>query len=254
MLAFKVITFKRECNMYMIKSFPLTYQEIMLVIGSSGTVFTIANILYPDDIQTSTIYTIIFLITFTAFITAYRIWNVAEKRFKFIKTREGYQLNKKILDAKLNIVVTHFSKNNPRKLYKKSLLEKMEKEVSVTRIVSNSPNRDDKWLNEFRGEKNYFEKSTELNFMPFDIYIIDNETVFLSFPSNVDQQYFTEGVLFKNEKLARLFEISLHKITNYRKENLENDTAVDVEKEEIITFFQKLPKDEQHEIIKKYSK
>lgn len=210
--------------MDIIKSFPLTYQELILSIGLSSITYSIADG-SSDKIWITIITPIVSFIVLIIFIAIYKIWNTSKNRFKFVKSKKNSKFHKKILDAKLSIVVTHFSKNNPKDGYTESLIENMENDVSVTRVVSNSINKNDQsneWLSAFQGKKNYFQKNTQLNFMPFDIYIIDHKIVLLSFPSTMDQTNFTEGVLFENEELARLFEISIDKIINYRKENLES--------------------------------
>ena len=193
--------------------FPLTIQELFLIVGISSTLFSAL-----ERLHFGLIYSIPIPILFATFainiMALSKIWSSNDDRIKFISSKNGKESYQDINNAKRNILVTHFSKNIPTEAYIQLLFEKMSHEVSVTRILSSQVNKNDKdyqWLLQFEGKSHYIEKTMNGANLPFDIMIFDNEKVKVLFPVSGEYDHFKEGIVFCNSKVATMFKNSLER-------------------------------------------
>jgi len=203
----------------MTKLFPLTSQELMFTIGLCGTFFTVINSV-TGNIKEAAFYSMVFFVVAIIVFAIHKFWITDENRFKLVSAGDRNKLYNEIIGAKSNIMVTHFSNNRPSETYIALLQDKMRKKVSVTRIISDSTDKNSEenmWLSKFHNKPYYHEKPVHISFMPFDVIIIDSKIVLVSFPSNGEHNYYTEGIKFRSDKVAKMFGAALDKISRYVK-------------------------------------
>lgn len=122
-----------------------------------------------------------------------------------------------IISAKQSILFTHFTGDMPSDAYVALLLDKLKKNVLITRILPKSIDLADpknKWLlkfDEYR-EKGYTEYFLDANIMPLDIAIYDEKTVKLFLPLNSDSSLFNQSVTFSDEKVAKMLRASIERL------------------------------------------
>ena len=197
------------------KIYPLTNQELMFVVGVASVVFTVLDNRIKLPLKWSVGLTLTGLFIVIIFWSISKLWTAKDCRFKFIYSKNGHESYTDIINAKRNILVTHFSKNSPSEAYIALLLEKLDKEISITRILPkdvDTTTEEYAWLTQFDDKNHYIKIFADGKFFPFDVMIFDNKTVKVLFPQSGEHEHYKEGIQFDNPRVAAMFKAALEKV------------------------------------------
>jgi hypothetical protein len=130
----------------------------------------------------------------------------SKNKYHFVDLdKGGSSLSEQIRNARRCIKTTHFTKEPPSEGYIGTLIDKLNEEVHICRLVFLAPDRKDEynWLNRFRNLTFYNEYSSHIC-LPFNIVIIDDQKVWLFFPVT-KEGFYRQAVWFDDPDLGKLF-------------------------------------------------
>ena len=193
--------------------YPITIKELGGAFGFSATVFGILVSTTLPMLWVSTVSGILFVL-FIIIALQVRILTTSNQRFSFVKGQEGKEIEASINAATKSIVTTAFSADKPTEKYVNNLLAKLDKGISVTRLISkeNKDNPDYRWAEAFYQKPHFIEKVVDGFSFPFDVYIFDGKTTRIYFPISQEHNHFKDGVKFECEELAAKFKVALDKV------------------------------------------
>lgn len=123
------------------------------------------------------------------------------------RDKGGSVLIDHVRNAKQSIVGTHFTKEPPSNAYLAMLQEVLSSGVTMRRLIyfhGDPCGKDYEWLSAFEGNPTY-EQIAVNSALPFNVVIIDQQTVWLFFPLR-SAPFFRNAIWFKDKDVADLFE------------------------------------------------
>lgn len=184
---------------------PLSLSEIFGVFGVASIAYSVVK-----DLAGSTYWAVVAAIVVAFFgVSAWAIYRVAPRRherFKMVMSPKRTHAINVIRRAKATISVTHFTRGLPCLDYTAAMLTALQKDVSITRIVSADAAKDGearKWLEEFKKFPRYRELVSPRDSLPFEFAVIDELHVLLYLPIRTDPKLLDTLLIFENAKLAQ---------------------------------------------------
>jgi hypothetical protein len=122
----------------------------------------------------------------------------------------GSLLRADVRNANESILATHFTAEMPDDKYLGLLQHCLDREVRITRLVyfnSQAPKADYEWLSTFSSRSKHpscYEQIELTCWLPFNIVIIDSQTVWLFFPSH-EHDYYRNAIRIRNSSVGSMF-------------------------------------------------
>ena len=192
--------------------FPLAFGDLIVLLGIASIAYTITKEL-TDNPNLAVLIAANVLILSAILWAVSRIWQDTRNRFSVMdieRGKEGAEVSKCCRKANKTIRVTHFGKQIPTEAHTNLLLKKLDEGIRVSRIVSKNTLKDQKvlkWLNRFKGHKNYRQYNVPFRNLPINFSIYDSKIVVLYLPSSLKGVEFNNIIRFNNRVVASFFRI-----------------------------------------------
>ncbi len=210
----------RAANTPMIRI--VSTNEIIGLVGLSSVAFTLIDKLSAPLWFSTGLSLLAFVLSY--FIVVYSKWLEHDKverknRFEVCTDRGGASCLEDIRNADRSLLLTHFSSEVPDPVYLRAIQEKIDNGLHVNRLVSDSANintTDYSWLKSIDRKTNYVQHKCSRP-LPFNIIIIDNNIIWLFFPTEPSASHFNNAISIRSEVLSSHLKVVYDKLLSHSK-------------------------------------